>query len=78
MAKKKELEYNFTHNGSTYVIGLGGIHSLDPPRLIRPKKDEILIDADIGLNVAQLKLLKLTGTSLEFCTLPKAVMTLVQ
>ncbi len=48
MGKKKDLEYKFTFNGSTYTIALGGIHSIDPPRIIRPKVNEILIDADIG------------------------------
>lgn len=48
MGKKKELEYQFTFNNTTYTVALGGIHSNDKPRLIKPIKDEILIDADIG------------------------------
>ncbi len=45
---KKDQEFEFTFNSTTYCIAKGGIHSKDLPRKIIPKENEILRDADIG------------------------------
>lgn len=58
--------FDFLFRNTAYTIAKGGIHSCDKPRKIRAKDNEILRDADVGLNMAQLKFLKLTGTPLEF------------
>lgn len=46
--KAKKQEFEFTYNGTTYLIAKGGIHSKDKPRSIKPLENEILRDADIG------------------------------
>lgn len=61
--------FPLTFRGTTYVIARGGIHSTESHRIIIPRDNEILEDADVGLNAVQLKFFKLTGTSLELCTL---------
>lgn len=40
--------FEFQYNQTTYTIAKGGAHSNDPKRIIVPKEDEILRDADIG------------------------------
>lgn len=45
---KKKQEFQFTYNGTTYLIAKGGLHSKDKPRLIKPLENEILRDADVG------------------------------
>lgn len=41
-------EYPFTINGLQLLIAKGGIHSNEKNRMIKPKSNEILMDADIG------------------------------
>jgi hypothetical protein len=36
-----------TIDGALYRVGVGGIHSVDAPGIIRPKSDEILVDLDV-------------------------------
>lgn len=45
---KDKQEFKFTYKGTTYSIMRGGIHSTEKNRVIIPKSDEILRDADIG------------------------------
>lgn len=45
--KIKKQEFEFTYNGTTYLIAKGGIHSKDKPRIVKPLDNEILRDADI-------------------------------
>jgi len=45
---KSKQEFNLEHNGTTYTIMKGGIHSQDKPRIVQPNDNEILRDADIG------------------------------
>jgi hypothetical protein len=49
-AKSKKQEFEFTYNGTSYLIAKGGLHSKDKPRLVKPNGDEYLRDADVGLN----------------------------
>lgn len=44
----KKQEFQFTYNGTTYLIAKGGLHSKDKPRLVKPLENEILRDADVG------------------------------
>lgn len=46
LAKKEE--YPFIINGLHLLIAKGGIHSNEKNRIIEPKRNEILMDADIG------------------------------
>lgn len=46
--EKRKKGFPFTYNGTTYVIAQGGIHSNEKYRIIIPKDDEILMDADVG------------------------------
>lgn len=41
-------KFEFTFNQTTYTIAKGGIHSNDYGRLVIPKENELLKDADIG------------------------------
>lgn len=79
LSNSDKTEFKFTYNKTTYSIARGGIHSNEKNRIIIPKSNEILRDADVGLkNVAQIKLFKLTGISLELCALSLAAMTKAQ
>jgi hypothetical protein len=44
----KKQSFEFSYNETVYTIAKGGIHSNDKARLIIPKENEILRDADIG------------------------------
>lgn len=44
----KNQQFEFTHNQTTYTIAKGGIHSVDPVRIIIPGLNQILRDADIS------------------------------
>lgn len=44
----KKEEYPFTINGLHLLIAKGGIHSSEKNRIVEPKWNEILMDADIG------------------------------
>lgn len=44
----KKQEFQFTYNGTTYLIAKGGLHSKDKSRLVKPLENEILRDADVG------------------------------
>lgn len=46
--KDEKQHFKFTYNGTTYTIAKGGLHSNDPKRIVKPNKNEILRDADIG------------------------------
>jgi hypothetical protein len=46
--EKEKIYFNFEHNGTTYNIAKGGIHSIDKPRLIIPLENEMLEDCDVG------------------------------
>lgn len=41
-------KFSLTYNGTTYSIMKGGIHSTEKNRIIIPKDNEILRDADVG------------------------------
>jgi len=43
-----EQEYQFSYNGTTYLIKKGGLHSSDPKRIIRAINGIIFRSADIG------------------------------
>jgi len=43
---RKVLEYKTIYNGLEYSVGVGGLHSINRPSIIKPKEDEILIDLD--------------------------------
>lgn len=45
--QNQKLHFRGTH----YVIAKGGAHSADKPRVVRPRANEILRDADIGLKI---------------------------
>jgi hypothetical protein len=40
------LTYETRYNNLAYSIGVGGLHSLNKPEIIKPKENEILIDLD--------------------------------
>lgn len=44
----KDQNFPFTFSGIKYTLAKGGLHSEDYSRIIIPKKDEILRDADVG------------------------------
>lgn len=44
----KDQEFEFTFNGTTYLMAKGGLHSKDKPRIIKPNNDEFLKDCDVG------------------------------
>lgn len=46
--EKEKQQFEFTFNGTTYIIAKGGLHSKDKPRFIVPNENEILEDADVG------------------------------
>lgn len=43
-------EFPFSYNGTNYLIAKGGLHSNEKNRIIIPGINEILMDADVGLN----------------------------
>lgn len=45
---KSTQKFNFELNGTSYTVARGGIHSEDPYRIVIPKENEILLDADVG------------------------------
>lgn len=45
---KNKQEFKFTFNFTNYVMARGGLHSEDKPRIVIPKENELLRDADIG------------------------------
>jgi len=47
-AEKEKQQFEFSFNGTTYIIAKGGLHSKDKPRYIVPNDNEILLDADVG------------------------------
>lgn len=73
----QKQEFPITIGNTLYTIAKGGIHSNEKNRMIICQKGWILRDADVGLNVVQVKLLKLTGIALEPYTLPITVMIIV-
>jgi len=48
LTKGVEQEFILEHNGTTYTIAKGGIHSNEKSRIIIAKDNEILRDADVG------------------------------
>jgi hypothetical protein len=44
----EEQEFTLQFRNTTYTIARGGIHSTESHRIIMPKEDEILRDADVG------------------------------
>lgn len=53
--KDDKQQFPFIYNGTKYTIARGGIHSCESGRKVIPNANQILRDADIGLNVVQLK-----------------------
>lgn len=45
---KKKQEFEFTFNGTVYLLAKGGLHSKDKPRVVKPLDNEHLRDADVG------------------------------
>lgn len=45
---RKGYEKQFLMDGTTYSVGVGGIHSINKPEIIIPKEDELLIDCDVA------------------------------
>lgn len=45
---KKKQEFEFTFNGTTYLMAKGGLHSKDKSRLVKPTDNEFLRDCDVG------------------------------
>lgn len=45
---RKGYEKQFIMYGTTYSVGVGGIHSINKPEIIIPKNDELLIDCDVA------------------------------
>jgi len=45
---KDKQEFEFTFNGTTYLLAKGGLHSKDKSRVIKPLDNETLRDADVG------------------------------
>lgn len=45
---RKGYEKQFVMDGTTYSVGVGGIHSINKPEIIIPKDDELLIDCDVA------------------------------
>ena len=45
---RKGYEKQFVMDGTTYSVGVGGIHSINKPEIIIPKNDELLIDCDVA------------------------------
>jgi len=75
--KNQKQEFKLIIGKTTYTIAKGGIHSTESNRRLICPEGWILRDADVGLNVVQVKLLKLTGIALEPCTLSITVMIIV-
>lgn len=48
MSEGSKQGFHLKFRGVHYLIARGGIHSIDPPRLIIPGPNEILRDADVG------------------------------
>lgn len=44
---RKGYEKQFLMSGTVYSVGVGGIHSINEPEIIKPQDDELLIDGDI-------------------------------
>ena len=45
---RKGFEYKFVYGNLEYSVGVGGIHSVNRPGIIKPKEDEILCDKDVA------------------------------
>ena len=45
---RKGYENKFIFEGLRYSVGVGGIHSVNDPEIVIPKKDEMLIDIDVA------------------------------
>ena len=45
---RKGYEKQFLMSGTVYSVGVGGIHSINEPEIIKPQDDELLIDADVA------------------------------
>lgn len=45
---RKGYENKFVFEGLQYSVGVGGIHSVNKPKIIIPKEDEMLIDIDVA------------------------------
>ena len=73
----EKQEFPIKIGNTTYTIAKGGIHSTESNRCIVATEGMTLDDEDVGLNVAQVKLPKLTGIALEPYTLPATVMIVV-
>lgn len=52
---RKGYEKHFLLGNLEYCVGVGGIHSVNKPEEIIPNTDEVLIDCDVALIVAQIK-----------------------
>lgn len=46
--EKRKKGFPFLYKGTTYNIAQGGIHSVEKHRVILPKDNEVLMDADVG------------------------------
>ena len=45
---RKGYEKHFLLDGLEYSVGVGGIHSVNSPEIIKPKEDEIISDVDVA------------------------------
>ena len=43
---RKGLEIQFVYEGVMISVGVGGIHSINRPEIIKPAEDEVLLDTD--------------------------------
>ena len=63
---KENPGWKFNLGNLRISFGFGGIHSIDNPRKVEATDEFYILDRDVALvTLAQLKLLKLTGISLE-------------
>jgi hypothetical protein len=45
---KDKQEFEFSFNGTTYLMAKGGLHSKDLSRIVKPLENELLKDCDVG------------------------------
>lgn len=48
-AGRKGYEKHFLFGDLEYSVGVGGIHSVNKPEIIKPTEDQMLIDIDVAL-----------------------------
>ena len=48
LTPKSSQFFKLEHNGTTYVIGQGGCHSADKPRMVTANDNKLLIEVDVG------------------------------